>query len=328
MIKTSPQKWRVTLMAAAGALILASAGSGHAQRAFPQKPVRVIVPFGAGGTNDFIARLMQQKLSERWGVPAIIDNRPGAGGNIGAEIAAKAVPDGYTLMLVSTSFVVNPALYRKAGYDPFKDFAPVTLAAVSPLVFVAHPSFPAKNMSDVVRLAKQAPLNYASPGTGTTGHLGVELFNAIAGLKMQHVPYKGGGPATAALLGGQVQFGLTALPPVIQHLRAGRLRAIALTTLKRAPIMPDIPVVAESGYSGFQVDNMTGVVVTGGTPKAIISKLHADIAHVLGLAEIKTRLTDQGFEPGGNTPEAFGRYLEAEAVKWTRVVRDSGARVD
>ncbi len=316
------------MMAAMVALIFMVAGSGHAQDVFPRKPVRLINPFGAGGVNDFIARLMQQKLFERWEVPVIVDNRPGAGGNIGAEIVAKALPDGYTLLLASTSFVVNPALYRNAGYDPFRDFAPVTLAAVSPLVFVAHPSFSAKNLRDVVRLAKQAPLNYASPGTGTTGHLGMELFNAMAGLKMQHIPYKGGGPATAALLGGQVQFGLTALPPVISHLKSGRLHAIAVTTLKRVALLPAVPTVSESGYAGYQADNMNGILVTGGTPKTVVGKLHADITQVLGLAEVGSRLADQGFEAVANSPGAFDSYLKSESVKWTQVVRDSGARAD
>lgn len=316
------------VIAAAGVLAAAHAGGTGAQAVFPEKPVRMIVSFAAGGPNDFIARVISQKLSDHWGPPVIVDNRPGAGGNIGTEVAAKASPDGYTLTLVSTAFVVNPSLYRKVGYDAFKDFSPVTLAAVSPLIFVAHPSLPAKNIREVVQLAKKTPLNYASPGAGTTGHLGGEMLNAMAGIKMLHIPYKGAGPATADLLGGQVKFGLTALPPAVPHVKSGRLTAIAVTTLKRVTILSDVPTVSESGYPGYQVDNMYGILAPAGTPKAVINKLHADIVRVLGMPEVKDRLLAQGFEPLGNTPEEFGRYLKSEAIKWAKVVKESGAKVD
>jgi len=316
------------VIAAAGVLAAAHAGGTGAQAAFPEKPVRMIVSFAAGGPNDFIARVISQKLSDHWGPPVIVDNRPGAGGNIGTEVAAKASPDGYTLTLVSTAFVVNPSLYRKVGYDAFKDFSPVTLAAVSPLIFVAHPSLPAKNIREVVQLAKKTPLNYASPGAGTTGHLGGEMLNAMAGIKILHIPYKGAGPATADLLGGQVKFGLTALPPAVPHVKSGRLTAIAVTTLKRVTILSDVPTVSESGYPGYQVDNMYGILAPAGTPKAVINKLHADIVRVLGMPEVKDRLLAQGFEPLGNTPEEFGRYLKSEAIKWAKVVKESGAKVD
>ncbi len=317
-----------TISAAAIALMAGAAGAASVQAAFPEKPVRMIVSFAAGGPNDFIARVISQKLTEYWGLPVIVDNRPGAGGNIGSELAAKAPADGYTLTLVSTAFVVNPSLYKKTGYDPFKDFAPITLAAVSPLVFVTHPSLPAKNIRDVVQLAKKSPMSYASPGAGTTGHLGGELLNAIAGVKIQHIPYKGAGPAVTDLLAGQLKFGLVALPPAVPHIKSGRLTGIAVTTLKRVSILPEVPTVAESAYPDYQVDNMYGILATGGTPKAVVSKLHADIARALAASDVKDRLLAQGFEPLGSPPDEFSRYLKSEAVKWAKVVKESGAKVD
>ena len=317
-----------TISAAAIALMAGAAGAATVQAAYPEKPVRMIVSFAAGGPNDFIARVISQKLTEYWGLPVIVDNRPGAGGNIGSELAAKASADGYTLTLVSTAFVVNPSLYKKTGYDPFKDFAPITLAAVSPLVFVTHPSLPAKNIRDVVQLAKKSPMSYASPGAGTTGHLGGELLNAMAGVKIQHIPYKGAGPAVTDLLAGQLKFGLVALPPAVPHIKSGRLTGIAVTTLKRVSILPEVPTVAESAYPDYQVDNMYGILATGGTPKAVVSKLHADIVRALGASDVKDRLLAQGFEPLGSSPDEFSRYLKAEAVKWAKVVKESGAKVD
>ncbi len=317
-----------TISAAAIALMAGAAGAASVQAAFPEKPVRMIVSFAAGGPNDFIARVISQKLTEYWGLPVIVDNRPGAGGNIGSELAAKAPADGYTLTLVSTAFVVNPSLYKKTGYDPFKDFAPITLAAVSPLVFVTHPSLPAKNIRDVVQLAKKSPMSYASPGAGTTGHLGGELLNAMAGVKIQHIPYKGAGPAVTDLLAGQLKFGLVALPPAVPHIKSGRLTGIAVTTLKRVSILPEVPTVAESAYPDYQVDNMYGILATGGTPKAVVSKLHADIARALAASDVKDRLLAQGFEPLGSPPDEFSRYLKSEAVKWAKVVKESGAKVD
>ncbi len=317
-----------TISAAAIALMAGAAGAASVQAAFPEKPVRMIVSFAAGGPNDFIARVISQKLTEYWGLPVIVDNRPGAGGNIGSELAAKAPADGYTLTLVSTAFVVNPSLYKKTGYDPFKDFAPITLAAVSPLVFVTHPSLPAKNIRDVVQLAKKSPMSYASPGAGTTGHLGGELLNAIAGVKIQHIPYKGAGPAVTDLLAGQLKFGLVALPPAVPHIKSGRLTGIAVTTLKRVSILPEVPTVAKSAYPDYQVDNMYGILATGGTPKAVVSKLHADIARALAASDVKDRLLAQGFEPLGSPPDEFSRYLKSEAVKWAKVVKESGAKVD
>lgn len=295
---------------------------------FPNKSVRVIVPFPAGGPADFVARLVGQKLSERWGQSVVVDNRGGAGGNLGTELTAKAPADGHTLLLTTSVFTSNPSLYQKAGYDPFKDFAPVTLTGISATIVSRHPTFPAKTMQDIAQLAKTSAVNYASPGIGTAGHLAAELFGTYAKVKMQQVPYKGAGPAMGALLSGEVGLGFTAVPPVVPHVKAGRLAAIAITSPKRWELMPDVPTVAESGFPGFQVDNMYGVLAPRGTPAAVIRKLNADIVDVLKQPDVKERLATEAFDVIGNTPDEFGKYLKAEFVKWAKVVKESGARVE
>jgi len=267
-------------------------------------------------------------MTETPGTIVIVDNRPGAGGNIGTEMIARALPDGYTLGLVSTAFVVNPSLYRSLSYDPLKDFAPITLAAVSPVIIVAHPTLGAANIKELVALAKSTPLAYGSPGTGTTGHLGGELFDALAGIKMQHIPYKGAAPAVNDLLGGQIKLALTAVPPVAPHIKAQRLRAIAVTTRHRTASLPDVPTVAESGFPDYEVDNMYGVVATGGTPKAVVDYLNREISSIVHTPDVKVRLESQGYDPVGNTVAAFSSYLRVESAKWAKVVRESGARVE
>ncbi len=307
---------------------LATTGSSGAADSYPSKPVRIIVPFAAGGPNDFIARVIGQKLAETWGYPIVVDNRAGAGGNIGTQLAAKAPPDGYTLALVSTAFVVNPSLFRAPGYDPFRDFEAVTLAAVSPVIIVANPSFPAHDVRELVQLAKQKEINYASPGTGTTGHLGGELFNALAGTSMQHVPYKGAGPAVTDLLGGSIQLGFVAVPPAAPHIKAGKLKAIAVTTRSRTASLPAVPTVAEAGFPDYEVDNMYGVIAPHGTLRAIVTRINREIVRVVHAPDVKERLSSQGFDPVGNTPDEFVKYLRSESAKWAKVVKQSGARVD
>lgn len=315
----------VAVVAAVGALV--SCPSSAAER-YPSGPIRIIVPFSAGGPNDVIARIIAQKLADAWGTNVIVDNRPGAGGNIGTELVAKAAPDGHTLGLVSTAFVVNPSLYASAGYDPLKDFAPVILAAVSPVIIVAHPSLPARSVSELAQLARKIPLVYASPGAGTTGHLGGELFSTIAGINMQHVPYKGAAPAVTDLLGGQVKLGFIAVPPAAPHVKVGRLRAIAVTTGRRTASLPDVPTVAESGYPNYEVDNMYGVIAAAGTPRPVIERLNREVARIVNTPEVKGRLEGLGFDPVGSGIEAFAQYLRAESVKWAKVVKQSGARVE
>ena len=297
-------------------------------QSWPTRPVRLIVPFAAGGPADFVARLASLKLSERWGQPVVIDNRGGAGGNIGTELAAKAAPDGYTLLLTTSVFICNPSLYKKIGYDPFKDFAPVTLTGVSATIVVRHPSFPAKNMRDIAQLAKTSAINYASPGIGTAAHLAAELFRTYAKVDMQQVPFKGAGPAIVAMLGGEVRLGFMAVPPAVPHVRTGRLVAVAVSSPQRIALLPDVSTVAESGFPGFQVDNLYGVLAPRGTPPAVIKKLHADIVDVLKQPDVRERLATEAFDVVGNTPDEFGRYLKLEFTKCAKVVKESGARVD
>ena len=305
--------------------ILAAPAPHSAAEEYPSRTIHMIVPYAAGGPVDFIARLVAKELNEAWGRPVIVENYPGAGGNIGTQRAARAAPDGYTLAFVSTAFVVNPSLYKGAGYDALSDFEPVTLAAVSPVLIVAHPSFPANNVGELVQLAKRQSITYASPGAGTTGHLGGELFNALAGTAMQHVSYKGAAPAVTDLLGGHIQLGFTALPPAAPHIKAGKLKAIAVTTKSRTGALPNVPTVIESGLPGYEVDNMYGVIAPTGTPRAIVSKLNGEIARIVQTPEVKRRLVSEGFDPVGNTPEAFASYLRSEATKWARVIERSGA---
>jgi tripartite-type tricarboxylate transporter receptor subunit TctC len=295
---------------------------------YPTKPIRMIVPFAAGGPSDVVIRIVGQRLTEAWGQTVVIDNRGGAGGNIGVGLAAKSAPDGYTLLLASMHFVVNPSLYRSAGYDAEKDFAAVTNIAISPVILAAHPSLAARDPRELAQLAKRNTLDYGSPGTGTAGHLAGELFNLVAGIKMQHIPYKGAAPAFADLLGAQIKLAITAMPIATPHVKAGRLRAIAVTTLQRSPALPDAPTMAESGYPGFFVDNMYGVLAPRGTPAAIIASLHEAIVRVVKQPEFRERLITQGYDPLGNSPAEFAGYLRAEVGKWAKVVKESGLRAD
>ncbi|MBY0268937.1 MAG: tripartite tricarboxylate transporter substrate binding protein [Burkholderiales bacterium] len=305
--------------------LLAAPGLGAA---WPEKPVRVVVPFAAGGPADLVARLLAQKLSEQWRQPVVVDNRGGAGGNIGTALVGQALPDGYTLLLTTSVFVSNPSLYRNAGYDAFKEFAPIILTSVSATVVSRHPSYTAVNsMQDIVQQARSAPLPYASPGIGTAGHLAAELFRTITQANLQQVPYKGAGPAMTALLGGEVRLGFTAVPPVVALSRSGKLVPIAVTSMKRLDVLPHVPAVAET-YPGFEVDNMYGLLAPKATPLALVRKINADTLAALKSPDVRQRFAQEAFEIRGNTPEEFAQYLRAEFTKWAKVVRDSGARVD
>lgn len=297
--------------------------------AYPEKPVRVVVPFAAGGPADLVARLLGQKLSEQWRQPVVVDNRGGAGGNIGMALVGQAQPDGYTLLLTTSVFISNPSLYKQTGYDAFRDFAPITLAGVSATVVSRHPAYTAVNsMQDIVQQAKVAPIPFASPGIGTAGHLAGELFRNITKANLQAVPYKGAGPAMTALLGGgDVRLGFTAVPPVVALSRSGRLVPIAVTSLKRLDVLPNVPTVAET-YPGFEVDNMYGLLAPKATPAALVRKINADTLSVLKLPDVQQRLAQDAFDIRGNTPEEFGRYLRAEFIKWAKVVKESGAQVE
>jgi tripartite-type tricarboxylate transporter receptor subunit TctC len=323
------QGWLMVALFSAGA-----AGplgrSVAAENAYPVRPVRMIVPFAPGGPTDVIARVIAQKLSEAWTHQVVVDNRAGAGGNIGMGLAATALPDGYTILIVSSSYVVNPSLYAKIPYDPFKSFAPVTNAAASPNVFTVHPSVPAKTMQDVVTLAKNNPRKYniATPGVGTTPDLGAELLKMTTQADIVRVPYGGAGPAVAAVVGNQVQIGCTALPPTTPHIQAGRLRALAVTAAKRSSALPDVPTMAEAGFKGQEADTLQGVLLPAGTSKAIVTKIHDDVVRALAQADVKERVATLGFDVVASTPEQFSAQIRTEIEKWGKVIRAAGIKAE
>jgi tripartite-type tricarboxylate transporter receptor subunit TctC len=313
------------------AVILATGATiVFAQGGFPSKPIRLIVPFAAGGPSDVVARILGQKLGENLHQQIIVDVRTGAGGNIASEIVSKAAPDGYTILSGTVgTHAINPSLYPNMPFDTVKDFAPVTLIVASTLVLVAHPSIPAKTISELVALAKARPgqLNFASPSSGSPHHLAGELLNRIAGIKLVHIPYKGAAPALADVLGGQVQLGIVGLPAALPHMKAGKLTALGVTSAKRAATAPDVPAIGET-FRGYEVENWQGVFAPAATPKDIVVLLNTEIARTLDTPEVKDRLFAQGFETLSSTPEQFAAYVKAEVVKWAKIVKESGARAD
>jgi tripartite-type tricarboxylate transporter receptor subunit TctC len=300
-----------------------------AAAAFPVKPVRLIVPFPPGAFNDQLARTLSQKLGERWKQPVVVDNRPGASTVIGTDLAARAPADGHTLLIVSFAFAVNPSLHRSLPFDTGQDFTPVVLAAGTPNILVVHPGLPARSVKDLVQLARERPgrLDYATAGNGTSNHLCTELFKSLAGVDLVHVPYKGSAPAVTDLLGGQVQVMFDNAPNVLPHVRAGKLRALAVSTAARSAFAPDLPAVAET-VPGFDVEVWFGVVAPAGVPREVIGRLNADINAVLALPEVKNRFAEQGVRVIGGSPESFGAYLQAQTRRWAKVVKDAGLQVE
>lgn len=307
-----------------------AAGIAYAQSDYPHKPIRIVVPVAPGGGTDFTARLIGQKLAEAWGQSVIIDNRPGAAGNLGVEIVSKAQPDGYTLVMPITSFSINPSLYAKLPFDTARDFAPVVLVASAPLLLVINPGVPAQSVKDLVALAKAKPgaMNFANSGSGTTAHLAGELFKRMAGVDIVSIAYKGGGPAVIDLIAGQVQIYFSTIPAALQQVKAGRLRALAVTSSKRVPELPDMPTVAESGLPGFEVVGWFGLFAPAGTPKPVIARLNTEIVRILNVPESRERLSGHGLIPGGGTPDELGRFLQAEIVKWRKLIKETGIRVE
>ncbi|MBI3056932.1 MAG: tripartite tricarboxylate transporter substrate binding protein [Betaproteobacteria bacterium] len=299
-------------------------------QSYPNKPIRMIIGYPPGGGTDIVARLVAQQLADSLGQQVVVDNRSGANTMLAAGLAAKAAADGYTLLFASASLTINPSLYSKVPYDAARDFAPVTLVASTPFVLVVQSSFSARSVRELVTLAKSKPgeLMYSSGGSGSTGHLAAELFKSTAGVEIQHIPYKGLAAAITDLLGGRVSLTFASLPSVAPLIKAGRLKALALTTTERLATLPDLPTMAESGFSGYDVNQWFGVLVPAGTPRAIIVKLNTEIRQFLNKPEVKERFSLVGAEPVSNSPEQFGAYIKADLSKWAKVVSMTGARVD
>jgi tripartite-type tricarboxylate transporter receptor subunit TctC len=311
-------------------VVLAVAGVGLSHAQYPLKPVRWIVAFPPGGGSDTLARILSPKFSEALGQTIVIDNRPGAGANIGAEIASKAAPDGYTMLMGNIAHAINMSLYAKPGYDVVRDFITVNTLTSTPNVVVVHPSVPVKTLKDLIALAKEKPgqLNMASSGAGSSPHLAGELFNSLAGTRMNHIPYKGGGPAMAALVAGETAVGFATMPSAIGHIKAAKLRALAVTTPKRSPTTPDLPTVIEAGLPGYEAVTWYVLFVPAGTPKAIVTRLYSETTTLLAAPEVKQRLDATGFEAIGSTPEQAAAFVRSERDKWTKVVRTANIRVD
>ena len=316
--------------AAAAALLTMAAGAAFAQGDYPNKPIRFIVPFPPGGGTDIVSRLVVNKMTETLGWRIVIDNRGGAGGSVGMEAAANSAPDGYTLVMGQTSnLAVNPSLYAKLPYQPLRDFSPVSLVSMIPITFMVSAKSPYKTVGDLVNAAKARPgqVTFATTGNGTIGHLTGELLQRRAGVKLNHVPYKGSLQAFPDLLGGRIDLFLASLETAIPQVKAGTIRVLAVTSLQRAPVMPDVPTVAESGYAGFDANTWTGVLVAAKTPQPIIERLNAEITKVLDAPDIRARLATGG-TPVKTGPQAFIALLKADSEKWGRIVKEAGLKVE
>lgn len=306
------------------------AGSHALAQGYPVGPVRVIVPFPAGGGVDSAGRMLAQKLTENFGKSFVIENRGGANGNIGTEVVAKSPKDGYTLLVTGAGFVTNPSLYAKIPYDAIKDFDPISLMALGPNVLVVHPSLPVKSVKDLIALAKAKPgeIGFAGSGSGSTPHLAGELFNTLAGVSMVHVPYRGSGPAMIGILSGETPVMFLPAINAGPHVKSGRLRAIAVTSTRRLPAMPDLPTVAEAGLNGYESSQWYGLLAPAGTPEEILNLLDARVVKIVQTADMRERLIDDGLVPVGSTREQFAAHIKTEIAKWAKVIKQSGARID
>jgi tripartite-type tricarboxylate transporter receptor subunit TctC len=328
MNQLHPSRRRFTLgglaLAAAAAVAPLAAGADT----YPSRPITIVVPFSAGGTTDILARVIGQALHKELGQTVVVDNRAGAGGNIGAALAAKSPADGYTLFMGTVgTHAINQSLYKRLGFDPVKDFAPLTRVAMVPNLLVANPGKPYKTVQELIAYAKSNPgkVNFGSSGSGSSIHLSGELFNALAKVDMVHVPYKGSAPAVTDLLGGQIDIMFDNMPSAIQHVRAGRLRPLAVTTARRSPELPDVPTVAEAGVPGYEATSWFGMFAPAGTPAPVVARLNAALVKVLAQPEVKKKLAEQGAEAYSEKPEAFAEFMRKETAKWGKVVKESGA---
>ena len=307
-------------------VLLCFACATQAQGQYPAKPIRIIVAYTPAGTTDILARAIGQRFTETWKQPVIVDNRPGANGNIGTEVAAKAPADGYTLLMATAgTHGVNPGLYPKLPYDAVKDFAPISLTALVPNILVVNNTLPVKNVQELVTHAKKNPgkLSFGSPGIGSTGHLSAELFKTLAGIDMVHVAYKGSAPTLQDLMGGQVQVVIDNIPPYLPHVKAGKIRALAVTPAKRSPAAPELPTMAEAGVKGYDAASWFGLLAPAGTPPEIVGQLSEETRRILNMPDVREKLLSLGAQPAGSTPDEFARFIDAEIAKWNRVIRSA-----
>ena len=313
-------------------LMLAAAFPGATLAAdYPHRPIRFVVPYPPSGAADIVARILAQKLGDALGATVVVDNRAGAGGNLGTDLVAKAAPDGYTLLMGNVGpLAINVSLSKRLPFDPLKDLAPVSFMVVYPNVLVVNPALPAKSVSELIALAKARPgqLSYGSAGTGSSTHLAAELFKSMAGIEMAHVPYKGGGQAVVDVISGQVQLYFSSMLGALPHLKSGKLRALAVTGSKRSRAAPELPTIAESGFPGYEANNWLGLMVPAGTPAAIIMRLNREIVKIFAQPDMLERLAAQGGEPETGSPEKFAEYIRSEIRKWAKVVKSSGAQVE
>jgi tripartite-type tricarboxylate transporter receptor subunit TctC len=318
-----------TVILLLGAIAAAMPFSAMAQ-GYPSKPLRLVIGFPPGGGADIVGRQIAPRLGDLLGQPVVIDNRPGAGANIALELVAKQPPDGYTLMLTTPTIAVNPGLYPKVGYDSVRDFSPVALMASTVYMLVVHPSLPVKSVKELVALAKARPrqLNYSTGGNGAAAHLAGELFRSMAGIQIVHVPFKGIAPALVAVLSGEAQLTFASQPSSLSQVKAGKLRALAVTSLKRSPFTPDLPSIAEAGLPGYDTTAWYGIIAPAKTPPAIVKRLNEDVARVLEMPEVKTGLANRSFQILGGSPDEFGAFIKAELAKWGKVVKEAGMRID
>jgi tripartite-type tricarboxylate transporter receptor subunit TctC len=316
----------ITRTLLATAVLAAAIPAGAAD--YPTKPVRLVIGFAPGGGTDTTARALSNKLVASLGQQVIVDNRPGHSGTIAADIVSKATPDGHTVLLGTIALVINPILTKKMPFDTFKDLLPVTQAVDSTNILIVHPSVPAKSVKELVALAKQKPLNGGSSGIGGTGHLALELFNLQAGTKITHVPYKGGGPAMVDLLGGNIQLIFATAASSISHIKAGKARALAVSTAKRSALVPELPTVAEAGLKGYEANNWNGFFVPAKTPRAIVNRLNKELTAALTAPDIKAFLFKQGLDAAAGTPEQFAKYMKSEHAKWSKVIAAAGLKAN
>jgi tripartite-type tricarboxylate transporter receptor subunit TctC len=308
-----------------------TAGAAHAQQStYPNKPVRFILPFPAGGPTDILGRLIGQKLAVQLGQSVVPENRPGAGGNVGTEYGAKQAPDGYSIVLASPSLAISPSLYKKLGYDPIRDFAPITMVAHIPNVLLVHPSVPAKSLRELVQLAKASPgkLNFGSGGLGTSNHLGSELFKSLAGVNIVHVPYKGSNEAMVGMMGGHVDMVVIGVPPTLPHIKAGRVRPLAVLAAERLAYLSDVPTAREAGIANYEVTTWYVLLVPAGTPRDVVVRLNAEWIKLIEMPDTREKMQAAGYDPMSSTPEQCVEFIKTETVRWAQVIKDAKLRVE